>query len=73
MDLGVTVLPRLGGGHVDNFARAGFDHDVSDSYPIHYKWFCKVFNEFSYRFCGSRQYRSPPPQSKKGRRQSAPL
>lgn len=27
MDLGVTVLAGLGGGHVDNLARATLDHD----------------------------------------------
>lgn len=27
MDLGVTVLARLGGGHVDDLARAALDHD----------------------------------------------
>ena len=27
MDLGVTVLAGLGGGHVDNLARAALDHD----------------------------------------------
>ena len=27
MDLGVTVFTGLGGGHVDDFARAAFDHD----------------------------------------------
>ena len=29
MDLGVTVLAGLGGGHVDNLARAVLDHDVT--------------------------------------------
>jgi len=28
VDLGVTVLARLGGGHLDNFARAVLDDDV---------------------------------------------
>lgn len=27
VDLGVTVLAGLGGGHVDNLARAALDHD----------------------------------------------
>ncbi len=27
MDLGVTVLASLGGGHVDNLAGAALDHD----------------------------------------------
>lgn len=27
MDLGVAVLAGLGGGHVDNLARAALDHD----------------------------------------------
>ena len=27
MDLGVTVFTSLGGGHVDDLARAAFDHD----------------------------------------------
>ena len=29
MDLGVTVLAGLGGGHVDNLARAALDNDVT--------------------------------------------
>jgi hypothetical protein len=29
MDLGVTVLASLGGGHVHDLARAALDHDVS--------------------------------------------
>lgn len=29
MDLGVTVLAGLGGGHVDDLARAVLDHDVT--------------------------------------------
>lgn len=29
MDLGVTVLARLGGGHVDDLARTTLDHDVT--------------------------------------------
>ena len=27
MDLGVTVLASLGGGHIDNLAGAALDHD----------------------------------------------
>ena len=29
VDLGVTVLSSLGGGHVDNFARSSLDEDVT--------------------------------------------
>ena len=29
MDLGVAVLAGLGGGHVDDLARAALDHDVA--------------------------------------------
>jgi hypothetical protein len=38
MDLGVTVLAGLGGGHVDNLARAVLDHDkpvLSQSRALH--------------------------------------
>ena len=34
MDLCVTVLPRLRGGHVDDFARAPFDDNMTVVCPI---------------------------------------
>lgn len=40
MDLGVTVLASLGGGHVDNLARAALDHDetvLTQSRALHRK------------------------------------
>lgn len=40
VDLGVAVLARLGGGHVDNFARATLDDDeavLAQSRALHGK------------------------------------
>jgi hypothetical protein len=73
MDLSVAVLPRLRGGHIDDFARATFNHNVSDSCPSRSKQFRRVYDEFKCSFGESQQFRSSAPHWKKGEHTSASL
>lgn len=71
MDLGMTVLARLGGGHVDDLARATLDHDVSNGgYEHSFRNISRVFRTV-FRVKVSRK-RKRHRQLKRRRERSAP-